>query len=203
MQKIMFDDKYGLTNAVLAGRKTMTRRVCFEVPSDVKVSSCLWTPDDCTLELFTNLRPDPIIDVKPRYSIGEKIAIAQRYIDIPMEQLMKQRTDGKADRWPFEELVKQSKGYRNKMFVVACLMPYQIEITNIRVEHLQDISEEDAKCECTMFYNFMDKAYEVYGMKGSFATPIKAFAALIDKISGKGTWESNPNVYVYEFKLIK
>lgn len=30
----------------------------------------------------------------------------------------------------------------------------------------------------------------------------KAFAALIDKVSGKGTWDSNPWVFVYEFKLI-
>lgn len=31
----------------------------------------------------------------------------------------------------------------------------------------------------------------------------KAFAALIDKIGGKGTWQSNPYVFVYDFKLIK
>ena len=30
-----------------------------------------------------------------------------------------------------------------------------------------------------------------------------AYAALIDKISGKGTWASNPYVFVYEFELIK
>lgn len=34
-------------------------------------------------------------------------------------------------------------------------------------------------------------------------TPREAYAALIDKISGKGTWESNPWVIVYDFELIK
>ena len=34
-------------------------------------------------------------------------------------------------------------------------------------------------------------------------TPREAYAALIDKISGKGTWASNPYVFVYEFELVK
>lgn len=37
----------------------------------------------------------------------------------------------------------------------------------------------------------------------SFKSPIPAFAALIDRVSGKGTWDSNPYVFVYDFKLIK
>lgn len=30
MKKIMFNDRYGLTQAVLEGRKTQTRRICFK-----------------------------------------------------------------------------------------------------------------------------------------------------------------------------
>lgn len=45
--------------------------------------------------------------------------------------------------------------------------------------------------------------YEFEGNKDDgFDTPREAFAALIDKVSGKGTWESNPYVFVYEFELI-
>lgn len=36
-----------------------------------------------------------------------------------------------------------------------------------------------------------------------YRTAKKAYAALIDKISGKGTWDSNPYVFVYEFELVK
>lgn len=39
--------------------------------------------------------------------------------------------------------------------------------------------------------------------KNGFDTPREAFAALIDKVSGKGTWESNPYVWAYEFELMK
>lgn len=34
-------------------------------------------------------------------------------------------------------------------------------------------------------------------------TPREAFAALIDKVSGRGTWASNPWVVAYEFELVK
>ena len=33
-------------------------------------------------------------------------------------------------------------------------------------------------------------------------TPREAFASLIDKVSGRGTWKSNPWVFVYEFEPI-
>lgn len=93
-------------------------------------------------------------------------------------------------------------------------MPHQIRITNVRVERLQDISDEE--CLKEGIYNWKDapdcppghkdSKIECYGYDGSWdghLTPITAFAALIDKISGKGTWESNPLVYVYEFQLVK
>ena len=34
-------------------------------------------------------------------------------------------------------------------------------------------------------------------------TPREAFAMLIDKVSGRGTWGLNPWVVVYEFELVK
>lgn len=37
----------------------------------------------------------------------------------------------------------------------------------------------------------------------SFCTPQGAYSYLIDKISGKGTWERNPYVFVYDFELVK
>lgn len=95
------------------------------------------------------------------------------------------------------------------MFVKPELMPHQIRITAVRVERLQDISDEDCLkegispmivgCEYYVF-SFIDKE------KGCFLdykTPREAYAALIDKVSGKGTWESNPYVFVYDFELIK
>lgn len=45
-------------------------------------------------------------------------------------------------------------------------------------------------------------AYYVPGVKDAYLTPKMAFEELIDKVSGRGTWESNPIVWVYEFELV-
>lgn len=83
-------------------------------------------------------------------------------------------------------------------------------ITGIKCERLQDISDEDCFREGiseswyestdTTTYGYAD---EKKGTAVEFDTPRKAFAALIDKVSGRGTWASNPWVVVYEFELVK
>lgn len=47
--------------------------------------------------------------------------------------------------------------------------------------------------------------YVIWGIDEGecFDTPGEAYAALIDRISGKGTWDSNPWVFVYSFQLLK
>lgn len=95
------------------------------------------------------------------------------------------------------------------MFVASNLMSHQISITNVRIERLQDISDEDCLKEGIYEDSGDDEFppsifYEFEGNKDDgFDTPREAFAALIDKVSGKGTWESNPYVWVYEFELMK
>ena len=45
---------------------------------------------------------------------------------------------------------------------------------------------------------------QINGSKIYFkASPKESYAELIDKVSGKGTWESNPYVFVYDFNLVK
>lgn len=102
-----------------------------------------------------------------------------------------------------------SAGWGNKMFVRAELMPHRIRITDVRVERLQDISDDDCLKEgiekmvtgCEYYqYSFYDHFKSLWH---NHMTPREAFARLIDKVSGKGTWGSNPYVFVYDFELIK
>lgn len=92
------------------------------------------------------------------------------------------------------------------MYVSADDMPHHIKIKNIRVEHLQDISDEDCLKEGIRKWdkdgNPLGPSYDFVNSPHGYATPREAFAALIDKVSGKGTWESNPMVFVYEFELV-
>ena len=198
MKKIMFNDRYGLTEAVLEGRKTMTRRTIPLTDADREYLDTAFDFD---------LREWVIIDRYARYKVGEEVAVAQRYQDIPMDVLMQRRTDGKTDRWPFESLLRQSHGWSNKQGVVASLMPHRIRITAIKVERLQDISDEDCLREGIIiskgnlkgerpFGEFTFNGWDDYAFNAR-----DAFAALIDRISGKDTWKKNPWVFAYEFEL--
>lgn len=100
-------------------------------------------------------------------------------------------------------------GWKNKMFVRADLMPHHIRITGIRVERLQDISDEDCFKEgafesIIMGANGKLKEYYIEGPKDICfgKTPREPFATLIDCICGKGVFQSNPYVFVYDFELV-
>lgn len=173
----MFNDKYRLTKAVLDGIKTQTRRIIplTNVDREYLDSAFDW-----------DLRESVIIDRYARYKEGEEVAVAQRYSECRRAVCL-----------------VDSAGWDNKMFVRAVLMPHRIKITNIRVERLQDISDEDCMKEGVRTDGYHQKYYTVSGFKMHYSTPQLAFASLIDSTCGKGTWESNPYVFVYEFELIK
>lgn len=200
MKKIMFNDKYGLTQAVLEGRKTQTRRIAYTAGRwrDIMVRQDLEGVNKGKACLFD----DGILLAKSAYKLGETIAIAQKYEDL------RKNNDFFRLRSKKGVLLGLEKGCHNKMFVRADLMPHHICITNIRVERLQDISDEDCIAEgiypkangrwyCYDVVRRMGVSYDPY------PDPREAYAALIDKISGKDTWEGNPWVFVYEFELVK
>ena len=139
--------------------------------------------------------------IRPRYKVGEIVAVAQSYDKAHVDPTII-LGDG-SNGFIFNE-----KGWKNKMYVRPDLMPHRIKITGIRAEKLQDISDEDCLAEGIQFDG---KAQSFYcGFNTSTGSkiwlginPREAFAALIDRTSGKGTWQSNPFVFVYEYKLIK
>ena len=195
MKKIMFNDKYGLTKAVLEGRKTMTRRI-----------AKAWTRPDGTLSGY----------YPSKFKVGDVVAVAQAYRDIPQfnpetyEDVMLDHGTICEASHPYSHLMR-SGGWDNKMFVKGYLMPHQIRITSVRVERLQDITDDDCLRdgirEKSSFPHKKSLPFYFDGGKhswdNSFSTPRQAFAALIDRVSGKGTWESNPWVFVYQFELVK
>ena len=140
---------------------------------------------------------------KCRYKVGEVVAVAQSY-----EQVYRQGNMDADDA--IIRGLKYDPGICNKMYVRAALMPHQIRIIRIRYERLQDISDEECMREGILesWYESTDTttygyADEKKGTAVEFDTPREAFAALIDKVSGRGTWERNPWVMVYEFELLK
>lgn len=180
----MFNDRFGLTEAVLSGRKTQTRRV-YKTPRNsyggLEVeNNCIITFDANGNEIVT----------RPKYEVGEVVAVAQAYKD-------------------FGAYCIDSRPITNKRYAKAEYMPHRIRITNVRVEQLQDISEDDCIAEgviesVVMGTNGSLSEYFVEGPKHMCygKTPREAYAVLIDLISGKGTWDSNPYMFVYDFELV-
>lgn len=203
MQKIMFNDRYGLTDAVIEGRKTMARQIMAGIDFPVNMVMGRVLPDKDG-KIYAVANGENII-VKLRYKVGEVVAVAQSYEQIganPQHYISRPDIDG-------YQIISMCPGWRNKMFVRAELMPHQIRITGIRCERLQDISDEDCMKEGINASNSHEIGYgipwvyEFAGSKMVYYTPREAFAALIDKVSGRGTWDRNPWVVVYEFELVK
>lgn len=204
MQKIMFDDRFGLTQAVLNGSKTMTRRFenpLYLLPTDIRDDEYMMQTireDSILVErCYKGAKLDSWV-IRPRFYLCEEVAIAQRYEDAfhPLD-------------WVKKELYQNEKGWTNKMFVKPDLMPHQIRITDYRVERLQNISEDDCLKEGIYVQETLPKGYAYDATEDKkrkrwwFGTAKKAFEALINKVSGKGIWERNPWVIVYSFELVK
>ena len=129
MKRISFKDSGGLnlTQAVLSGRKTMTRRA---VPEQVERDAMVYAEGKSE---FTRVKFEYVLKHSP-YKVGDVVAIQQAYKEGCRELFGEAIT---------QTALKRTAGWTNKMFVAASMMPHHIRITNIRVERLQDISDED------------------------------------------------------------
>lgn len=183
MKKIMFNDKYELTRAVLEGRKTMTRRAVTR-----KLLECIrqyshGDEEELSYRLIANAP----------YKVGEVVSVSQRYSDIFTDQY-------------YIGLLGRTHGWTNKMFVSAELMPHHIRMTGLKVEFLQDISDDDCIREGVLYFNDYTLPYCIPEKHSNiffgYRSPREAFASIFDKVSRKCKWESNPLVWVYEFQLI-
>ena len=213
MKKIMFNNRFGLTAAVLDGSKTMTRRIIPLTAADEEYIDHAFDWD---------LRESVILDRYAKYKVGERVAIAQTYKDCGYKpEDILENVDGGYS------YARDLAGYTNKMFVQSMHMINFIEFTERKIERLQDISKEDClkegidddSAEGAHHYwysvpNYLpnwralsDKVmrHEWNGEKGCWFwdTAQGAFSALINAVCGKGTWEQNPWVIAYSFKLQK
>ena len=197
MKKIMFNDRYGLTEAVLDGSKTQTRRIMKGkplFPSDEIESACVLGDE---VQIIAN-GGESLITMKQPFRVGEVVAVAQSYRNcggvnedgVPMWDIISQRVGS------------TNAGWDNKMFVRADLMPHQIRITDVRVERLQDISDEDCIKEGVHEATRDFPWYWIDGFNVTFNESRAAFAHLINKVSKKDVWQENPYVFVYDFELV-
>lgn len=82
-----------------------------------------------------------------------------------------------------------------------------LEITSVRIERLQDISDEDARAEgieCMAgdpecgYRNYLDQTDQDWTLR-----PRESFQSLWESINGPASWSANPWVWPLDFRLIQ
>ena len=213
MQGICFTED--LFHATIEGRKTQARRI---IKTDGNIAEF---PLNDGGSLYDRNTGYFIKYLNPRYKVGETLYIKEpirlnisektlhlKYsdvtipIELPTNFLLVER---------FMKLQNRSKtGYYPKMCIPKWIPKdifRKIEITGVRCERLQDISDSDILNEGIIKYFHIKEKVHKYGWnigEDVFAkyTPREAYAALIDSINSKGTWDSNPYVWVYDYRLV-
>jgi hypothetical protein len=202
MKGIMFSDE--LIPMVLDGTKTMTRRIMKPQPGDRKYGGYIMDSTDRKRrfgDAFFYRGESAVLShdtvyCRPRYLVGETVYVKESWSNFGNEfhdpvYRADMKSDGAAE-W----------NWKNKMFMPEWASRIKLEITGVRVERLQDISEEDAIAEgCKAHGPGLCTENPDHYINCHSAR--KAFAELIDRINGKGTWDANQWVWVYEFRRAK
>ena len=176
-----------MVRAILEGRKTQTRRI-------VKVRGGLEYigPKGCEHEPDSWGYPHPCDDGYLTLADGIKCPYGK-----PGDRLWVRETWAPAE-WPPTgppAVYRADEGMFASQWKPSIHMPRAVsritlEVVSVRVERLQDISEEDALAEGITLVE-----------RGT--SPVDQFNKLWESINGPGSWEANPWVWVVEFKRIE
>jgi hypothetical protein len=123
------------------------------------------------------------------------------------DRLWQQSTDdaikafGQRDRYEWEPGQSPCR-WRPSIHMPRWASRILLEITAVRVERLQDISEVDAKAEGVIEgVGDFSGCFSVPGTQAMSGTTAKeCYARLWDQINGVGSWDANPWVWVVEFR---
>ena len=209
-----------MVQAILAGRKTQTRRVIkADFPENSTFIGCRETLGksgvgfywcDGTTGPMQGFFPGLFEDLYPKYQPGDILWVRETFIESKTPDIPNNRG------WSFS--YKADGGYGIINWKPSLFMPKEaarifLKVTDVRVERLQDISEEDAIAEgvsivydygsFVTYKNYLFKDKKTYN-KQDTRCPKESFQSLWQSINGKKhPWESNPWVWVYEFERIE
>jgi hypothetical protein len=199
MQGINFTEP--LFHKVVSGEKVMMRQIINSKMLDELDEYWSWYEFACAqqtseisveedrTQYFAYYKPGITLYLKEPYCIDSGNEVLYKYSKAPA--------------------VRKCIKWKNPCYMAAKHARFFIEITGVRAEWLHEINEKDAKLEGIEELNAGEiiRGYSNYIQYSSdngitcYNTPREAYAALIDSINGKGTWESNPFIWCYSFEL--
>jgi len=207
-----------MVKAILEGRKTQTRRVVKAInevgknkkePSDKAVGFIPSADPECFIEQFpldlTLMYPQSKPTTMnggsyrcPYGQVGSKLWVRETFTTIKTRDNRRFYLY-KAGLPPKEEL--STENLRSIKWMPSIFMPHEasritLEITDIRVQRLQEITEKDAIAEGI-------PAFAPNGIIRNYKIPQMQYEVLWDKINGKKySWSDNPFVWVISFKRV-
>lgn len=178
-----------MVKAILEGRKTMTRRIARLKPA---FNPMLRESDQW----------EEFIKKCPYGIIGDRLWVRETWAHVAGH------TEYKADGFDMSEAIEMGefKNWKPSIFMHRRDSRITLEIINVRVERLQEITEKDAIGEGVEEWDIgIGKSYKDYGKNFAMLDKVNArqsFFSLWETINGKGSWDSNPWVWVIEFKKL-
>ena len=183
-----------MVRAILDGRKSQTRRIIKKQPVDI-------LPMNVPNEWVALLTREPAHGEvwKCRYGIpGDRLWVRETWFPIP-----KSEGGGAIYKVTNSDSYKPSLKWKPSIFMPRWASRITLEIVNIRVERVQDISEDD--CDAEMFGgDIPDVVMPNFGFHGGMSMQ-ECYARYWDFINAKRGygWDVNPYVWVIEFKRVK
>lgn len=201
-----------MVQAILDGRKTQTRRVIKGFTAEVngkyinfeyKTSKLKMSVGNVT---FKNLNKPflGIVEESPYGVPGDILWVRETWHEV------KKSNFNRNIPYLYKASSHETK-VENYKWKPSIFMPKQacrlfLKVVSVRVERLQDISEEDAISEGVKMvgnlYNNYSAGYQHFGVGNLFQYAKKSFASLWESINGEESWNSNPWVWVLEFCVI-
>lgn len=197
-----------MVQSIIENRKTKTRRI---VPS--KILDAYYDYDDWAnsvgkpegIGVFRTFEKEYFLDAC-KYRKGDLLWVKETCLWV-LRDHASDLLEGAKDstQWVYKASIdsdwmgyaKEKYGYKWKpsIFMPKDAARIWLEITNIEVERLQDISEKDAIAEGIFCMDYI-------GDEPKYS-PIESFKTLWESINGAESWDANPWVYVLEFKRIE
>jgi hypothetical protein len=178
-----------MVRALLAGTKTQTRRVV-KPNAWVDEGDCDYTGQCVKVGESIDLRRCPYGQPGDRLWVRETWAVRGLAWGMKPSQAAKIASPA-AWRYAADDATGWQHGWKPSIHMPRAASRITLEITGVRVERLQEISEADAQAEgCNIRAAVCDVSDPASRM----------YHALWESINGPGSWAANPWVWVVEFK---
>lgn len=221
-----------MVRAILAGTKTQTRRVSliddFETNSHadgmttwrVNFSKAVkgvlgsYSGTHCSEAEAQRIIASQFC---PYGSVGERLWVRETHAIVPrtayrcsdgVQQVL--RPDDDHDAAIFREGWERSAGgirWRPSIHMPRWASRIRLEITDVRVQRLQEISEDDCAAEGVLEIDGQLPNEAIYEMarrqRTTFEDLRPSFGALWESINGAGCWDANPWVWAISFQRVE